>query len=67
MEGSSAAQVEHIDNPKGYGEGKDPRDVDPGLRPVFSIFALVVPKVLTLVGPTAYTSESLVSKESSHV
>ncbi|KAF9781333.1 heterokaryon incompatibility Het-C, partial [Thelephora terrestris] len=26
--------VEHIDNPKGYGEGKDPREVDPGLRPV---------------------------------
>lgn len=24
--------VEHIDNPKGYGEGKDPRQVDPRLR-----------------------------------
>lgn len=33
-------QVEHIDNPKGYGEGKDPREVDPGLRPVRVVTAL---------------------------
>ncbi|KAG6918406.1 hypothetical protein DXG01_014811 [Tephrocybe rancida] len=25
--------VEHIDNPKGYGEGEDPRKYHPGLRP----------------------------------
>lgn len=25
--------VEHIDNPKGYGEGADPRQYYPGLRP----------------------------------
>lgn len=34
IEGSNVAQVEHIDNPKGYGDGKDAREVDPGLRPV---------------------------------
>jgi hypothetical protein len=44
------AQVEHIDNPKGYGEGNDPREVDPGLRPVGTVVALVVLKPLT-VGP----------------
>ena len=26
-------ETEHIDNPRGYGGGKDPRDVDPRLRP----------------------------------
>ena len=31
---SSTVEVEHIDNPKGYGDGNDPREVDPRLRPV---------------------------------
>lgn len=42
------AQVEHIDNPKGYGEGNDPREVDPGLRPVGTVVVLAVLKPLTL-------------------
>lgn len=25
--------TEHIDNPKGYGEGEDPRKYDPRMRP----------------------------------
>lgn len=41
------AQVEHIDNPKGYGEGKDPREVDPGLRPVRVFTALTIWERLT--------------------
>ena len=28
-----SAQVEHIDNPKGYGDGEDARKYDPRLRP----------------------------------
>jgi hypothetical protein len=42
VNGSSMEQVEHIDNPKGYGEGKDPREVDPGLRPVRVVIALTI-------------------------
>lgn len=38
----SIMQVEHIDNPKGYGEGKDPREVDPGLRPVCIVTTLAI-------------------------
>ena len=28
-----STQTEHIDNPKGYGEGEDPRKYHPALRP----------------------------------
>ena len=40
-------QVEHIDNPKGYGEGKDPREVDPGLRPVCIVIEINISEPLT--------------------
>ena len=41
-------QVQHIDNPKGYGEGKDPREVDPGLRPV-CIVCFAISQLLTVI------------------
>ena len=42
---SSTMEVEHIDNPKGYGDGNDPREVDPRLRPVCAAvkFAILEP------------------------
>ena len=45
--GSRMTQVEHIDNPKGYGDGKDPRDVDPGLRPVCIAIVFTTSEPLT--------------------
>ena len=45
--GSHMAQVEHIDNPKGYGDGKDPRDIDPGLRPVSIVIEFTPSEPLT--------------------
>lgn len=48
VKGSSMAQVEHIDNPKGYGDGQDPREVDPGLRPVFLVTGLSLSEPLTV-------------------
>lgn len=41
-------QVEHIDNPKGYGDGEDPREVDPRLRPVRMIVESVILEPLTI-------------------
>lgn len=42
------AQVEHIDNPKGYGDGQDPREVDPGLRPVCIVIRFSLSEPLTV-------------------
>ena len=49
VKGSSMGQVEHIDNPKGYGDGKDPRESDPGLRPVCIDTEFAISELLTLI------------------
>jgi len=44
---SSTVEVEHIDNPKGYGDGNDPREVDPRLRPVCAAVGFAILEPLT--------------------
>jgi len=45
---SSTVEVEHIDNPKGYGDGNDPKEVDPRFRPVCAAVEFAVLEPLTV-------------------
>ena len=64
---SNTVEVEHIDNPKGYGDGNDPRETDPRLRPVCATAEFAILEPLTSVVTTAHTSASSVSKGSACV